>query len=46
MITLNDYFIGMGMGTRPVRDGDVVHVQFTLNRGVDIGVDSDGGIYG
>lgn len=46
MITLNDYFIGMGMGTRPVRDGDVVHVQFTLDRGADIGVDSDGGIYG
>lgn len=46
MITLNGYFIGMGMGTRPVRDGDVVRVQFTLDLGTDIGVDPNGGING
>lgn len=46
MITLNGYFIGMGMGTRTVRDGDVIRVQFTLDIGYDIGVDPSGGIYG
>ena len=46
MISLNGYFIGMTMGTRSVRDGDVIHIQFTLDIGNDIGVDPNGGIYG
>lgn len=46
MITLNNYFIGQGMGTRAVRDGDVIHVGFTLNLGKDLGGSSGGDIYG
>lgn len=46
MITLNGYFIGGGMGTRTVREGDVIRIQFTLNRGSDIGVDPNSDIYG
>ena len=46
MITLNDYYIGEGMGTHCVEDGDVIRIQFTLALGADIGVDPDSGIYG
>lgn len=46
MITLNHYFIGQTMGTRAVRDGDEIHLIYTLDVGNDIGVDPDSGIYG
>lgn len=46
MVTLNDYYIGQSMGTHTLRDGDTVHVIFTLAYGGDIGVDPNAGIYG
>ena len=45
MITLNDYFIGSSMGSRAIRDGDQIHILYTLDVGKDVGVDPDAGIY-
>ena len=42
MVTLNRYYIGQSMGTRAVRDGDEIHVIYTLDVGNDIGVDTTG----
>lgn len=45
MVTLNHYFIGQTMGTRPIRDGDEIHLMYTLSVGKDIGVDPSDTIY-
>ena len=45
MVTLNYYFIGQSMGTRAIRDGDEIHLLYTLDIGNDVGVDPDLGIY-
>ena len=45
MVTLNHYFIGQTMGTRAIRDGDEIHLIYTLSVGKDIGVDPDNTIY-
>ena len=39
MVTLNHYFIAQTMGTRAIRDGDEIHLMYTLCVGKDIGVD-------
>lgn len=46
MVTLNHYYIAQTMGTRPVRDGDEIHLIYTLSVGKDIGVDPSTSIYG
>lgn len=46
MVTLNHYYIAQTMGTRAIRDGDEIHVLYTLDVGNDIGVEADTGIYG
>lgn len=45
VITMDGYSIGQDMGSRPVRDGDVIHLMFTLNGGSDVNL-GGGGIYG
>lgn len=38
MISINeDYYIAQGMGSRDYRDGDLIHVAFTLDYGRDLG---------
>ena len=38
MISINeDYYIGQSMGSRDYRDGDLIHVAFTLDYGRDLG---------
>ena len=37
MVTLNHYYIAQTMGTRPIRDGDEIHLIYTLSVGKDIG---------
>lgn len=45
MVTLNHYYIGQSMGTRAIRDGDEIHVIYTLSVGKDIGVDPTTRVY-
>ncbi|WP_455190512.1 hypothetical protein [Eubacterium ramulus] len=45
MVTLNHYYIAQTMGTRPIRDGDEIHLIYTLSVGKDIGVDTSSSIY-
>lgn len=45
MVALNDYYIGQSMGTRAIRDGDVIHLKYTLNGGGDVGLDPNSGYY-
>ena len=46
MVTLNHYYIAQTMGTRAIRDGDEIHLIYTLSVGKDIGVDPSTSIYG
>lgn len=46
MIASNNYFIGQTMSVNTLRDGDVIHVVFTLNIGEDVKSDGSSGIYG
>lgn len=45
MVALNDYYIGQSMGTRAIRDGDTIHLKYTLNGGGDVNLDPNGGYY-
>ena len=45
MVALNDYYIGQSMGTWAIRDGDTIHLKYTLNGGGDVNLDPNGGYY-
>ena len=46
MVTVNHQYIALGMGTWALRDGDEIHLLYTLDVGNDVGVEVDTGVYG
>ena len=43
---MNHQYIALGMGTWALRDGDEIHLLYTLDVGNDVGVEVDTGVYG
>lgn len=46
MVCVNNYYVGTGMASRNLSDGDEIRVRYTLAGGKDIGQYGNEGVYG